>query len=250
MPMLISKRVKKKHKKPPAIFFWNYISGHKETKCAAVSPKNATAYIRHWIQKNRLDPFGHFYLTIKIHKQPLSTHSVCSDYASLVHPLGKWLDYTLQPIVASQPFYFKDLFSLKQEIDKLVLPPNASIITFDAVAMYTIIDINDSIERIMNFLAEFWDKHDCKAVKEAMEIVMHNNWMRFGDLIFRRICGVAMGMSPAPTIANLYVASSANISCTTRDLLMMGLPFGCTMKILQLMKKIGMTSKPYAMQWA
>ena len=39
-----------------------------------------------------------------------------------------------------------------------------------------------------------------------MEIVMKNNWMRFGDLIYHQICGVAMGMLPAPTIANLYVA--------------------------------------------
>jgi len=39
-----------------------------------------------------------------------------------------------------------------------------------------------------------------------MEIVMRNNRMRFGNLIFHQICGIAMGMSPAPTIANLYVA--------------------------------------------
>jgi hypothetical protein len=39
-----------------------------------------------------------------------------------------------------------------------------------------------------------------------MEIVMRNNRMRFGDLIFRQIRGVAIGMSPAPTIPNLYVA--------------------------------------------
>jgi hypothetical protein len=30
--------------------------------------------------------------------------------------------------------------------------------------------------------------------------------MRFGDLIFHQIQGVTMGMSPAPNIANLYVA--------------------------------------------
>ncbi len=39
-----------------------------------------------------------------------------------------------------------------------------------------------------------------------MEIVMKNNRMQFGDLIYHQIRGVAMGMSPAPTIANLYVA--------------------------------------------
>jgi hypothetical protein len=39
-----------------------------------------------------------------------------------------------------------------------------------------------------------------------MEIVVKNNRMRFGDLVFHQIRGVAMGMSPAPMIANLYVA--------------------------------------------
>jgi hypothetical protein len=61
---------------------------------------------------------------------------------------------------------------LKQEIDKIVLPLNASIITFDAVVMYTNIDINDSINRITKILSEIWDKYDCKAVEEAMNMVM------------------------------------------------------------------------------
>jgi hypothetical protein len=30
--------------------------------------------------------------------------------------------------------------------------------------------------------------------------------MRFGDLVFHQIPGIATGMSPAPTIVNLYVA--------------------------------------------
>jgi hypothetical protein len=84
---------------------------------------------------------------IKIHKYPVSTHPVCSDNcASLLHPLRKWLDYALEPVIASQPFYFKDSLSLKQELDNIVLPPNASIITFDAASMYTNIDINNRIK--------------------------------------------------------------------------------------------------------
>jgi hypothetical protein len=35
--------------------------------------KSATDYIRYQTQKNRLDPFGYFYLTIKTHKTPIST---------------------------------------------------------------------------------------------------------------------------------------------------------------------------------
>jgi hypothetical protein len=41
-------------------------------------------YIRYWINQNLSDPFGYFYLTIKIHKGPLSTRPVCSDCTSLV----------------------------------------------------------------------------------------------------------------------------------------------------------------------
>ena len=35
---------------------------------------------------------------------------------------------------------------------------------------------------------------------------MFNNHMRFGDIIVKQLSGIVMGMSPAPTIANLYVA--------------------------------------------
>jgi hypothetical protein len=91
---------------------------------------------------------------IKINKSPVSTRPVCSNCASLVHPLGKWLNYALQPVIADQPFYFKELFSLKQELDKIVLPPNASIIAFDAISMYTNNNIDNNIKRIPTFLAD------------------------------------------------------------------------------------------------
>ncbi len=69
--------------------------------------------------------------------------------------------------------------------------------------MYTNIDIDNSISRISSYLKELWDEYECKAIVDAMEIVMKNNRMRFGNLIYHQICIVAMGMSPAPTIANL-----------------------------------------------
>jgi hypothetical protein len=66
--------------------------------------------------------------------------------------------------------------------------------------MYTNIDIDNSTNQMSNFLADIWDKYDCTAVKEAIEIVMKNNGMQFGDLIYHKIHSVAMGMLPAPTI--------------------------------------------------
>jgi len=69
-------------------------------KLERTSPRTLEVISAIGFRKNRFDPFGYFYLTIEIHKTPVSTRPVCSDCASLVHPLGKWLNYALQPIVA------------------------------------------------------------------------------------------------------------------------------------------------------
>jgi hypothetical protein len=163
-------------------------------------------YIRKQILKATLVPFGYLYLTIKIHKTPIFMRPVCSNLTSLPQSLGQWVDLVLQPVVTSQPTYFKDSFTLRCELNTLVIPANASIFTYDAVSMYTNINIDDCLERISTFLSTIWDKYKCAAVSSTMEIVIKSNQMRFGDLIFHQIFGVAMGMSPAPTIANLYVA--------------------------------------------
>ena len=146
---------------------------------------------------------------MKIHKTPMSTRPVCSDCGSLPFPLGEWLNHTLLPYVIEQHSYIKDSFTLKRELNDLVLPSNASLVTFDATAMYTNIDIHDCIDRIENYLREISAvprDRDVDAIIDAMKLVMLNNRFRFGDLIFHQIRGIAMGMSPAPTIANLYVA--------------------------------------------
>jgi hypothetical protein len=44
------------------------------------------------------------------------------------------------------------------------------------------------------------------ALLEAIELVMFNDHIRFGDIIVKQISEIAMSMSPAPTVANLYVA--------------------------------------------
>ena len=105
--------------------------------------------------------------------------------------------------------------------------------------MYANININDIIFCISNYLKELWDKWECKAIVEAIELVMKNNHMRFGNLIYHQIRRVAMGMSPTPTIANLYVSIDktthilpplskylASTLSFTKGSLMMDLQFG------------------------
>ena len=173
-------------------------------------PDDTVHFIREHMDKAMADPLGYFYLLIKLHKLPIAGRPVCSDCGSLPHALGRYVDYVLQPIVQDQALYFKNSAELKTELENLTLPANASLFTYDAVAMYPSINTTDCLDRLSGYLSK--DEitkqygYSATALLEAIKLVMFNNRMRFGDIIVQQLSGIAMGMSPAPTIANLYVA--------------------------------------------
>jgi hypothetical protein len=167
-------------------------------------------YIRKHTEMARADPYGYFYLLPKLHKQPISTRPVCSDCASLPHAVGKWVDRQLQPLVRAQATYFKNSLELKHLLDPLRLPPNACLFTYNAVSMYTNIDTTQCLTRLTSYLedpttSETYPHLSPTPLIEALHIIMKNNRMKFGDLFAHQHKGIAMGMSPAPTIANLFV---------------------------------------------
>jgi hypothetical protein len=172
---------------------------------------DARKFIHRKLSETINDPFSYFYLTIKLHKTPISTRPICSDCASLPHALGQWVDEQLQPIVKGQSTYFKNSFDLKKDLGGITLPANALIFTYDALSMYTNIDTEECIARIEQYLwlpathFRFYHKHP-RVIIAAMALVMRNNRMRFGDLVIHQIKGIDMGMLPTPTIANLFVA--------------------------------------------
>jgi hypothetical protein len=120
------------------------------------------------------------------------------------------VDEILQPIVKDQALYFKNSVELKTDLEAISIPTNASLFTYDAVAMYPSINTEDCLTRLTGYLSkpEISGKYgfSSTALLEAIELVMFNNRMRFGDIIAKQKSGIAMGMSPAPTISNLYMA--------------------------------------------
>ena len=174
-------------------------------------PRSTRRYLEKKLEETKEDPFGYFYLTYKLHKNPVKTRPVCSDCASTPHALGQWVDGMLQPIVKAQKAYFKDTFELKHKLHRLEPGRNWRLITFDAVSMYTNIDLEVCIERISSYLRhpdtqENFPHYNPDMLIKAITIVMYNSRMRFGDIVVKMIRGVAMGMAPAPPIANLFMA--------------------------------------------
>ncbi len=169
-----------------------------------------TNFIRHHLAQAERDPHGYFYLLIKLHKKKISGLPVCLDCSSLPHALGHWVDAQLQPVVKDQALYLKNSAELEGDLDEMTLPANASLFTYDMVAMYPSINTAQCLDRLLGFLLspDISQRYgiNSKALLKAIKLIMYNNRMRFGNVLVKQISGIAMGMSPAPTLANLFVA--------------------------------------------
>jgi hypothetical protein len=112
--------------------------------------------------------------------------------------------------VKDQALYFKNLAELKSDLKGLTLPHNASLFTYNAVVMYPSINAADCLAQLLGYLSntDVSSRYGFlpPALLEALALVMFNSCMRFGDVIVKQISGIAMGMFPAPTIANFHMA--------------------------------------------
>ena len=122
------------------------------------------------------------------------------------------MDITLQPIVKDQALYFKNLADLKSDLENLDLPPNASLFMYDAMVMYPSIDTADCLACLSEYLSDpevsTMYGFSSADLLEALELVMFNNCMKFGDIIVKKISGIAMGMSLAVETAGENVCCS------------------------------------------
>ena len=81
-----------------------------------------------------------------------------------------------------------------------------SLVTLNAVSMYTNINTDHALIIISHFLctSPLYSDLSTEPIIEALNIVMKNNIFQFGDTYWKQILGVAMGAPPACCIAMLY----------------------------------------------
>ena len=157
--------------------------------------------------KQVTEPFPTFYLTLKVHKSPLKSRPIVSCSGTLLESLGVWVDSKLQIAAQRQWAYFKSSYELVQQLKSLDLPPNTFLFTADAVSMYTNIPTNKALLFIGKYLREKrYPGVPIGALMRALQLIMRNNIVHFGDTYHKQLCGTAMGTPPAPPYANLYAA--------------------------------------------
>jgi hypothetical protein len=116
--------------------------------------------------------FPHFYITAKVHKQPLETRPNISVSGSTLEGLGKWVDRQLQPLARNTNAFLSSSWNLVKTLKELPqLPTTVRLYTCDACSMYTNIDTDHAMETLRDTVPPH--------VLSALEIIMKNNVFQF-----------------------------------------------------------------------
>ena len=161
----------------------------------------------------------------KVHKKPdWKTRPVTSGVFSVLEPLSKYLDVQLQKVVFLCPAYLKDSWHFLTDIRDLTNLRGCSLITADAVLMYTNINTEHAIEVI-----RLWfEKHDNRIphdfprelVLDGLAYLMRHNVFSFGDRYFLQLNRTAMGTNVACMYATIYYSlHKENTICTISNII-------------------------------
>ena len=88
----------------------------------------------------------------------LKSRPIISCPGNLLHGLGVWVDSKLPEVAQKTISYFKNTLELKKQLLDLDLPPNACLITADAVSMYTNIPTHMALNLIGKYLTQYQRK--------------------------------------------------------------------------------------------
>jgi hypothetical protein len=183
--------------------------------CHTLPTKAEETYFKRALSDDHLNRtrVPQFYGMFKVHKPDKKMRPVISCVNSIPEIFSKWIDHHLKIVVKTLlPTYMKDSIQLQQSLSQAFpngLPPNARLFSVDAVSMYSNIDTAHGLSVISTWLrlyqADLPDNFPSDMLNAALELVMSNNILQFGNTFWRQLRGTAMGTSTAVNYANLYV---------------------------------------------
>ena len=151
-----------------------------------------------------------FRATTKVHKNPVKLRPVVAKCNTTTEAISKWLDCEMQKLAKQLPWCVKDSESFRREVIQLDLPPNARLVTFDAVSMYSNIDLDHAMPIMRRWFESYIPGPNdpplasVDTLMAALHLVMRKNIFAFGDSCLLQKIGTAMGTSCAVWFANLY----------------------------------------------
>ncbi|XP_073521541.1 uncharacterized protein [Phyllobates terribilis] len=149
-----------------------------------------------------------FYLLPKVHKDPLCPpgRPIVSGMGGLCEPICQFVDFFLKQCVETIPSYVKDTTDVLRKLDGITLEADMWFVTCDVESLYTSIQHSDGITAARFFL-EMTNSEPVLIdfILELLEFILTHNFFVFKDRPYLQLQGTAMGVSCAPSYANLFL---------------------------------------------
>ena len=158
-----------------------------------------------------------FYYNFKVHKQTEhkefpQVRPIISGSGSITEDISLYVEHYIQDIATQHPSYFQDTPHLLRVVNKVNSGPklaaNVMLVTSDITSAYHNIPQDDGSSCLMEALEEREDKSvPSDFIVKLMDLVQKHNIFEFHDgQLWKQTIGVAMGIQPAPSFANIYLA--------------------------------------------
>jgi hypothetical protein len=147
-----------------------------------------------------------FYLTIKVHKIPISTRPIVASIHWITTGASAFLAYHLRNALNNdnQSFVLKDSTELIRILEKTKVSSNIILVTYDIESLYPSIPLDLAINNINNFLIRRnFNNNFRNFLISLLEFTLKNNYFHFNNNYYHQIKGIAMGTNAAPEIANI-----------------------------------------------
>ena len=142
------------------------------------------------------------YFLPKLHKDSLKVHPIVSTTNGPTENASAFLDRWLQPYMRRVKSHITNATELIHILWDLEISKDSYLVTLDIKSLYT----NITHEEAIRTLLKIFEFHPLKVfLLDLLKYVLKNNVFKFNDLIFTRVCGIAMGTKLAPALATIYV---------------------------------------------
>jgi len=165
-----------------------------------------------WICKNEKFSPSKFYITPKIHKQPVKGRPIVPSMTWITFHLSEWIANQLNPLVLKHcPNVLKDTTQLLQNINIInnnqIDTSQYFVMSADVEALYPNMDIKHGLLLIKQFLTAInWeDNNKINFLLWAMEFTLTKGYISFKEMIFQQTNGAAMGSPMIPPYANIFM---------------------------------------------
>ena len=169
------------------------------------------------VQQEQSHPkIGRFYLTIKIHKEPIIGRPIVATIESVTYFISSHLDRELQSVMKALSTYLRNTNDLIIDIETNpifnTLNELNALYTADIKDMYPSINIADGLSLLKVAIQEYNSTVDINKqihtefIIDLAHFVLTNNYFIFGkETYWLQISGTAMGTPFAVTFACIYI---------------------------------------------